>query len=139
MSLTVSSYTVSFTQRFISTCSAPNISGTSVRIPVPPIAVSSLQNLPTSGLAVIPESPSDPPHLKPTISLDIGTASLLSPFMVSASSERRRFPSATSSSDSWQTRNFTRLSSTSPRSSLKESIVLFSQPSPITSTPPAFG
>ena len=106
---------------------------------VPPIAVSSLQNLPTRGFAVMPERPSDPPHLKPTMSFDIGTGSRLSAFIASAISARSFFPSATSSSDSWQTRNFTLSGSTGPRSSLKESIVLFSHPSPMTSTPPAFG
>ena len=46
--------------RFMSWVSAPNISGTSVRIVVPPFPIRISENLPTSGFAVIPENPSLP-------------------------------------------------------------------------------
>ena len=53
--------------RFIRMVSAPNISGTSVSTVVPPCAISQSEKSPTSGLAVIPEKPSEPPHFKPTL------------------------------------------------------------------------
>ena len=47
---------------------APNISGTSVSTVVPPWATSRSEKHPTTGLAVIPDRPSEPPHFIPTIS-----------------------------------------------------------------------
>ena len=59
--------------------SAPNISGTSVRTVEPPRAISLSEKLPTVGFAVMPESPSEPPHLRPTTSSDAGIGSLWKP------------------------------------------------------------
>ena len=55
-------------QRFMRSVSAPNISGTSVRMVVPPLLTSKSENAPTTGLAVIPDNPSDPPHFMPMTS-----------------------------------------------------------------------
>jgi hypothetical protein len=52
----------------MSKVSAPNISGTSVKIAVPPAAVSLSATQPNSGLAVMPLKPSEPPHFKPSTS-----------------------------------------------------------------------
>ena len=53
---------------FIRIVSAPNISGTSVRIVVPPLDTSISEKRPTVGLAVMPDNPSEPPHFIPIIS-----------------------------------------------------------------------
>ena len=66
-------------QRFINNVSAPNISGTSVKILVPPWRMSLSEIAPTSGFAVIPENPSEPPHLRPITSSEAGTSSLSNP------------------------------------------------------------
>ena len=58
--------------------SAPNISGTSVRTVVPPCETRKSEKTPRSGLAVMPEKPSEPPHLRPTRSFDSGTSVRLS-------------------------------------------------------------
>ena len=60
--------TSSFRQRFIRKPSAPNISGTSVSTVEPPRAQSMSEKRPMVGLAVTPDSPSDPPHFMPTTS-----------------------------------------------------------------------
>ena len=49
--------------------SAPNISGTSVRMVVPPQDISLSEKRPTRGFAVMPDSPSLPPHFMPMTSL----------------------------------------------------------------------
>ena len=66
ISFTVSSNNSLVRQRFIRMVSAPNISGTSVSTLVPPCATRKSENMPSSGLAVMPEKPSEPPHFKPT-------------------------------------------------------------------------
>ena len=66
-------------QRFIKMVSAPNISGTSVRIVVPPREISKSEKRPTSGLAVMPDRPSLPPHFMPTTSFSTLTGSLSKP------------------------------------------------------------
>ena len=119
--------------------SAPNISGTSVRIVVPFLPVRISEKAPTTGFAVMPESPSEPPHFNPTVSLDTLCFVLLSFLQLSASSSTSFMPSPTSSSASWHTRNFTLSSSMSLKYSFKTGILEFSQPKPRTSTPPAFG
>ena len=91
-------YSIWLAALFIRICSAPNISGTSVRIAVPPIATSSFVNLPTSGFAVIPEKPSEPPHFIPTTRRDSGTLTLLSSFIADAISLMSFFASSSSSS-----------------------------------------
>jgi len=67
ISETVPSKTRRSAARSIRIVSAPNISGTSVSTVVPPCAISQSENSPTSGLAVMPEKPSEPPHFKPTL------------------------------------------------------------------------
>ena len=69
---TVRSNIFLFTQRFIRMVSAPNISGTSVNTEIPPCAMRKSEKTPNKGLAVIPESPSEPPHFKPTFSSESG-------------------------------------------------------------------
>ena len=75
---TVCSNSSGVSQRFMRMVSAPNISGTSVSTLVPPCATSQSLNSPTSGLAVMPLKPSEPPHFRPTRSFDTGTSSRLS-------------------------------------------------------------
>src|SRR6267154_1315786 len=68
--VTICRNTVSSTARFISSRSAPNISGTSVRITPPRNAVSRSAMRPTSGLAVMPLNPSELPQgLEPRVHL----------------------------------------------------------------------
>ena len=76
--VTVLSKSSVFLQRFMRMVSAPNISGTSVRMDVPPWATSQSENSPTRGLAVMPLNPSLPPHFRPTRSLLTDTVSRLS-------------------------------------------------------------
>ena len=75
MRLTVLSKVSRSWQRFIRMVSAPNISGTSVRTVVPPWETIQSEKTPSNGLAVMPESPSEPPHLSPTRSSLTGTSS----------------------------------------------------------------
>ena len=70
---TVRSNVASSTQRFMSNCSAPNISGTSVSTALPPSAITRSDSAPTTGLAVMPEYPSEPPHFRPITSLPAST------------------------------------------------------------------
>ena len=70
---------------------------------------------PTVGFAVMPDSPSEPPHFMPTISFAALTGSRQNVPAYSASSSISFMPSASSSSDSWQTRNLTRRGSYSPK------------------------
>ena len=67
--------TFALVARSSSTSSAPNISGTSVSSTVPPAAAIRLAILPTSGFAVMPDSPSLPPHFIPRISSFAGIGS----------------------------------------------------------------
>lgn len=53
-------------------CSTPHSSGNSDRMAVPFKAANKSETAPKVGLADIPEKPSDPPHSKPTRSLDNG-------------------------------------------------------------------
>ena len=53
--------------------SAPNNSGTSVRIDVPPRATSRSLATPSAGFAETPEKASDPPHFMPSVSSLTGT------------------------------------------------------------------
>ena len=80
--------------------SAPNISGTSVNIVVPPWATRKSENFPTRGFAVIPESPSDPPHFRPILSSDKLQVSRVSPLIISYSSTSNLAPSSISSETS---------------------------------------
>ena len=57
--------------------SAPNISGTSVRIVEPPMAMSRSEKAPTAGFAVMPDRPSEPPHFIPMTSSEAGISSRL--------------------------------------------------------------
>ena len=61
----------------MSSVSAPNISGTSVRIVVPPFEIRRSEKAPTVGLAVIPDNPSLPPHFMPMINSLAGIGSRL--------------------------------------------------------------
>ena len=128
-----------FSARFIKMVSAPNISGTSVRMVVPPCPMSQSENLPCRGLAVIPENPSLPPHLSPTLSNEMGRGWRWSFFISSTSSLRRESPTSISSSTSWAIRKRTRDSSQVCITFLKDACWLFSQPRLNTSTPPALG
>ena len=65
-----------FWQRSMRKPSAPNISGTSVSTVEPPMPTSISENLPTTGFAVIPDRPSEPPHFMPTTSLEAGMGCL---------------------------------------------------------------
>ena len=69
--------TSSLAQRSKRMFSAPNISGTSVSTVEPPRATSLSEKRPTVGFAVMPESPSDPPHFMPTTSSEAGISSRL--------------------------------------------------------------
>ena len=60
-------------QRSIRMVSAPNISGTSVSSVVPPWRASRSDVQPSSGLAVMPDRPSLPPHLRPMTSSEAST------------------------------------------------------------------
>ena len=139
MRCTVWSKRSRFSQRFISMVSAPNISGTSVSTDVPPCAMRKSENSPSRGLAVMPENPSDPPHLRPTRNSERGI-SVRTSWLARLYISRSRFmPSAISSSLFCATINLMRLSSYSPTNSRNTSGWLFSHPSPTTSTPPALG
>ena len=94
---------------------APNISGTSVKIAVPPLSTSRSAKRPSSGLAVIPDKPSLPPHLSPTTRSCADSALLRSPFARSASSPNRVIPSSCSSSDACAERKRRRVSSAPAR------------------------
>ena len=95
--------------------SAPNISGTSVSIVLPPFEIRISENSPTIGFAVIPESPSEPPHFIPIISSLASISSLFSSAILFISSSISESPVSISSSTSCEIRNFTLLSSISPR------------------------
>ena len=96
-------------QRFIRMVSAPNISGTSVNIEVPPCATSQSLNSPTRGLAVMPENPSLPPHFNPTRSLPMGTSVRRSWLAKAYNWRSSRMPSSISSpSTFWVTSNLMR-------------------------------
>ena len=82
---------------FINIVSAPNISGTSVSIEVPPCATIKSDSSPTNGLAVIPLKPSLPPHLRPTRSSLNGHAVLLSSFAMLYRERNILIPSSISS------------------------------------------
>ena len=97
-----------FSQRFIRIVSAPNISGTSVSTLVPPCAIRKSENIPSNGLAVIPEKPSEPPHFSPTRSSDKGTSVRSSLDALAYKSRRISIPSSYSSPTFWVTMNFTR-------------------------------
>ena len=125
-------------QRFIKSVSAPNISGTSVSSVEPPRAASQSEKRPTSGLAVRPEKPSDPPHLRPTTSSETGT-STRSFGRAASSSAMSSSPRAYSSPGSCARMKRMLRPETSPSRSLNDSSVLFSQPSDTTNTPPALG
>ena len=138
------SKTSRLTHRCSSICSAPNISGTSVIMVLPPLATSISPACPSTGLAVTPDRPSLPPHFIPITSSLAGMGFRLNCPAYSASLTSRRLPSATSSSTSWQTRNLTRSGlKPSPAvriiASLNSAGTLFSQPRLTTSTAPALG
>ena len=78
---TMSSNTGSLTARFISSCSAPNISGTSVSSTLPPSDVMRSAMRPSSALALMPLKPSEPPHLWPSTRSDTGHSVRRSPAM----------------------------------------------------------
>ena len=78
MSFTVFSKVASSLQRFIRMVSAPNISGTSVMMVVPPLEARMSEKAPTVGFAVMPDMPSDAPHFSPTTSSEASMSSLLS-------------------------------------------------------------
>ena len=88
--------------------SAPNISGTSVKIVVPPLEINKSEKPPTVGLALIPDSPSEPPHFIPMINSLASISSLLSWLTTSAKSAMMSRESLISSSCSWATKNLTR-------------------------------
>ena len=84
MRLTVLPNISSLAQRAIRIVSAPNISGTSVRTVVPSWETIQSEKRPSRGFAVMPEKPSEPPHLRPTLSSETGISSLLSSAQASA-------------------------------------------------------
>jgi len=140
MRLTVCSNSSLFSQRFIRMVSAPNISGTSVSTEVPPCAIRKSLNIPNNGLAVIPEKPSEPPHLRPTRNSLKGTSVRTSLLATSYIWRSIFMPSSTSSpSIFWVTMYCTRSESTLPTNSLNTSGWLFSHPRPTTNTAPALG
>lgn len=131
--------TVSSAQRRNSTPSAPNISGTSASRAVPPMATSRSAMRPTSGLAVMPDRPSEPPHLRPTTSSLTGMLHRTSLAAWPMSRRSRTLPASSSSGTDWHSRNAIRSGSQSPSSFFSSPMLLFSQPRPSTSTPPALG
>ena len=104
----------------------------------PPQDTSQSLKRPTSGFAVSPLNPSDPPHLSPTVSSETD-ASVRTSTRFASSSRTSASPASNSSPGSCARRNRMFRSETSPSRALKESSVLFSHPSPTTSTPPALG
>ena len=119
--------------------SAPNISGTSVSMVLPPMDVSMSENTPMVGFAVMPDRPSEPPHLRPTTSWSAGQGTRLSARMFSASASMSAMAAACSSSTCWAISVRKRLASYSPMWGMIWSMPLFSQPRPSSSTPPALG
>ena len=99
---TVASNTSGVAARFMICCSAPNISGTSVCRTVPPIPVSRSETRPTSGLAVMPENASEPPHLTPSTRSETGHAVRSSCSAMATNSSTLSSPSSTSSPTSWE-------------------------------------
>ena len=97
---TVFSKAPGVSQRSMRMVSAPNISGTSVRTAVPPMAQRRSEKFPTTGFAVMPENPSEPPHLSPTMSLSAETGTRTSLAAVSMRVRRSARPSAVSSGTS---------------------------------------
>ena len=129
----------SFSQRFISSVSAPNISGTSVRIVVPPQAIRRSENPPTTGFAVMPDSPSTAAfHTDDQLALPESVPAENVP-AYSASSRMICSPSAISSSHSCATRKTDAVSDRSRRCIFQfvDAAVLTAKSS--TRTPPAFG
>ena len=120
--------------------SAPNISGTSVSTVAAPCATSASESLPRSGLAVMPEKPSDPPHFSPMRSMLSGRSVGWSHAATDCSSASIVMPSQYSSSTFCASRKRTLRGFTLPSSiSCRVDIWLFSHPSPSTRTPPALG
>src|SRR5690606_14935668 len=62
----------SVTQRLINSCSTPCNSGNSANKVCPPIDTTRSLRCPRTGFAEIPENPSEPPHFRPTESLESG-------------------------------------------------------------------
>ena len=85
---------------FIKRCSAPNISGTSVKTQLATYVISLSETEPTSGFAVMPDKPSEPPHFKPTISFETGTGVLSKVAAYAFNSSIILTPSSISSSES---------------------------------------
>ena len=63
----------SLVQRSISSCSTPQSSGNSAKYVLPPKVTTKSDKCPKTGLAEMPEKPSEPPHLRPMLSLESGT------------------------------------------------------------------
>ena len=63
------------TQRRQRSCSAPQSSGNSLRTLAPPEAHSKSERRPTTGLALMPEKPSLPPHFTPMVRSEMGQGS----------------------------------------------------------------
>ena len=67
---------------------------------LPPMETSASENAPTTGFAVMPENPSDPPHFSPTVSLSAETGVRLSSAARAISSFSISMPSPISSGES---------------------------------------
>ena len=85
------------------------------------------------------DRPSEPPHLRPTTSSLAGILHRTSLEAWSMSWRSRTLPASSSSGTDWHSRNAIRSGSQSPSSFFSSPMLLFSQPSPSTSTPPALG
>ena len=114
ISCTVCPNSASSSQRFMRRVSAPNISGTSVRMVVPPLLMSRSEKPPTVGFAVMPDRPSEPPHFMPITSSLQEMGSRFAFPAYSARERRRQTPSSISSSQSWAFRKRMRSGSYSP-------------------------
>ena len=110
--LTISLNTCSFFARAINTCSAPNISGVSVSTTLPLPAATKSAIRPTSGFAVKPLKPSEPPHFMPMTKSDTGHGVRLSLRICATNSSTAARPCSISSSTCWALKERIRLRST---------------------------